>query len=74
MGKKEKLRRMSGSEVAKILEHNSFRFHKAATHGDLYFHTSDLERKALVPMHGVIADGTLSAIIRSSGKDREEFT
>lgn len=71
-----KLRRLSGRQVCAILERNGFvKVRQRGSHIVMQRNLGEDDSiSVVVPNHKEIDRGTLSAIIRQSGLDRELFT
>jgi len=69
-----RLRRLSGAEVRRILEHSGFQQVRRKGSHVVMQKRSDGETVTVpVPDHRELAAGTLRAIIRQSGLPREDF-
>jgi len=69
-----KLRRLSGSDVADILQDNGFRFvRQKGSHAAYQTLRGGRTVTVIVPMHDEIRIGTLMEIVRQSGLDRSLF-
>ena len=70
----EKLPRLSGKELIKILSKNGFKpIRQRGSHVFLVKDTSEKRLTTVVPMHKEIDKGTLLEIIRQYGMKREDF-
>jgi predicted RNA binding protein YcfA (HicA-like mRNA interferase family) len=69
-----KLRVLSGSEVAEILNRHGFQIvRQRGSHMILQRNDEDSTTTVPVPDHKELKSGTLRSIIRQSGVDRTEF-
>jgi len=69
-----KLPSVSGERVVRALKPGGFiELRQRGSHVSLEKHTSDRVFKTVVPMHGELAKGTLSDILKQCGLAVEEF-
>jgi predicted RNA binding protein YcfA (HicA-like mRNA interferase family) len=69
-----KLPSVSGERVVRALRRAGFiELRQKGSHRSLEKRTSDRVFKTVVPMHGELARGTLSDILKQSGLSVEEF-
>jgi len=59
--------------INRVLRGNGLQVKRKAKHGWFWVHPSDPTRRAQVPTHDEVAEGTLAAIVRDAKKTHEEF-
>ncbi|MBI2449541.1 type II toxin-antitoxin system HicA family toxin [Candidatus Pacearchaeota archaeon] len=70
----QKLPRLSGREVIKILSKQDFKaIRQKGSHVFMLKETSEGKKHTVVPLHNEIDKGTLLEIIRQAGLTKEEF-
>ena len=70
----QKLPRLSGKEVIKILSKQSFKaIRQKGSHVFMLKETPEGKKYTVVPLHDEIDKGTLLEIIRQAGFTKEEF-
>ena len=64
---------MKPDKIYRVLRRNGLEPRRKARHGWLWVHPTDPTRRAQVPTHDEVADGTFAAIVRDAKKTRDEF-
>jgi predicted RNA binding protein YcfA (HicA-like mRNA interferase family) len=59
--------------INRVLKRNGLKVRRKARHGWIWVHPDDPTRRAQVPTHDEVAEGTFAAIARDSKKTRDEF-
>jgi len=60
-------------KISRVLRRNGLEPRRKAKHGWFWVHPTDTTRRAQVPTHDEVANGTLAAIAPDAKKTREEF-